>query len=123
MNDVVKEWCAKAEGDYATARRESAARTSPNFDAVCFHAQQCIEKHLKALIICHGSIPPKTHDLVTLGRLAAKVCQLKLPEDALRLLSRAAVAFRYPGEAADKEDATVALRVCRHLRSALRAAR
>ena len=47
MNDTVKEWIQKAEKDYATATRELAALEQPNYDAVCFHAQQCIEKLMK----------------------------------------------------------------------------
>ena len=40
MNEVVREWITKAEGDFATATREMASPENPNFDAVCFHAQQ-----------------------------------------------------------------------------------
>ena len=42
MNEIVKEWIDKAEADFATAERELAARDRENYDAVCFHAQQCI---------------------------------------------------------------------------------
>ena len=48
MNEVVDEWIQKAEGDYVSALREYRARKLPNFDAAGFHAQQCIEKYLKA---------------------------------------------------------------------------
>lgn len=75
MNDTVNEWISKAEGDYATARRELRAAESPNFDAVCFHAQQCIEKLMKALLIRLGVVPPKTHDLVILDRLLTPVAK------------------------------------------------
>jgi len=47
MNATVKEWIDKAEGDYATAGREMQATISPNDDAVCYHAQQCIGKLMK----------------------------------------------------------------------------
>jgi len=66
MNDVVKEWMTKAEGDYRTACREFEA-DKPNYDAVCFHAQQCIEKYMKALLIEKGQVPPKVHDLAVLA--------------------------------------------------------
>ena len=49
MKPLTREWVRKAEGDYATAAREMRARKSPNYDAACFHAQQCVEKYLKAL--------------------------------------------------------------------------
>ena len=44
MNATVKEWIAKAEADFATAGRERRARKNPNYDAICFHAQQGVEK-------------------------------------------------------------------------------
>ncbi len=50
MNEVVQEWLDRAEGDYATARRENAVVEQPNHVAVCFHAQQCIEKLMKGLL-------------------------------------------------------------------------
>jgi HEPN domain-containing protein len=40
LNETVKEWIAKAEGDLSVASRERRVRKSPNWDAVCFHAQQ-----------------------------------------------------------------------------------
>ena len=44
MKPLTGEWVEKAEGDFATASREIRVRKAPNFDAVCFHAQQCAEK-------------------------------------------------------------------------------
>ena len=66
MNEVVRERIDKAEGDYLTATREAQA-APPNYDAACFHAQQCIEKLLKAALIAHGAIPTKTPDLTILS--------------------------------------------------------
>ena len=110
MNDTVKEWIDKAERDLATAKRELAAVEQPNYDAVCFHAQQGIEKLMKALLIQLGAIPTKTHDLSFLDQLLSPVCpKWSWPSDDLRFLTRAAVAFRYPGESADREEAAQAL--------------
>lgn len=50
MQPLKNEWIIKAEGDFATAQREMRARKDPNYDAACFHAQQCAEKYLKALL-------------------------------------------------------------------------
>ncbi len=57
MNATVKEWVDKAEKDFATARRELQVQEDPNFDAVCFHAQQSIEKLMKGLLIHLGVTP------------------------------------------------------------------
>lgn len=120
MNEIVEEWVCKAEGDYATARRELAVTVDPNYDAVCFHAQQCIEKLLKAALIQRGSVPPKTHDLYQL-RLLLKPPPApgEMSTEALRYLTRAALDFRYPGEFADLEQARQALQIRESLRSAL----
>ena len=53
MNATVREWITKAEADYWTASRELQVSERPNYDAVCFHAQQCIEKLTKEVLF-HG---------------------------------------------------------------------
>ncbi|HQK23390.1 MAG TPA: HEPN domain-containing protein [Candidatus Latescibacteria bacterium] len=101
MNEVVREWVTKAEGDFRTASRECRARQNPNFDAVCFHAQQCVEKLMKAALISAGLVPPKTHDLEQLDRLLKQThTRWDVDLTDLRYLARASVAFRYPGESA-----------------------
>ena len=49
MKPITKEWVDKAEEDWSTALREVRVRKNPSYDSVCFHAQQCAEKYLKAL--------------------------------------------------------------------------
>jgi HEPN domain-containing protein len=121
MNATVKEWVAKAEGDYATAERELHPTGTPNLDAVCFHAEQCIEKLMKALLIDRGVTPPRSHDLVALDRLLAPACpEWAWPVEELRLLTRAAVDFRYPGESADQNEASEAFDIATRLRAQLR---
>jgi HEPN domain-containing protein len=120
MNDTVKEWIDKADRDLATARRELAAIEQENYDAVCFHAQQCIEKLMKALLIQLDMMPTKTHDLAFLDQLLAPVCPgWSWSSDDLRFLTRAAVAFRYPGESADREDAAQAFDIGSRMREKL----
>ncbi|TKJ40077.1 DNA-binding protein [candidate division LCP-89 bacterium B3_LCP] len=120
MSDLLKEWLTKAEGDYVTAKREAEALKSPNYDAACFHAQQCIEKLMKAALIKFSSTPPKTHDLYQLYILLEPLCVDFRPDiKDLRYLTRAAVDFRYPGESADREEAEEAIAICSCLRKAL----
>lgn len=117
MNQVIQEWVTKAEGDFSTAEREFAVISNPNYDAVCFHSQQCIEKLIKALMIKFKATPPKVHDLAELARLIAPLCPSWQPRvEDLNYLTRAAVDFRYPGEAADKEEAGGAVKIARTLR-------
>jgi HEPN domain-containing protein len=120
MNETVREWIAKAEGDYWTANRELHASEWLNYDAVCFHSQQCIEKLMKAVLIHRSTVPPRIHDLAQLDRvLASSVPDWSWPVEELRFLTRAAVGYRYPGEMADQEEATQALDICVRLRERL----
>jgi len=67
MIALVNEWIQKAEGDFISALREYRARKFPNFDAAGFHAQQCIEKYMKALLQRQNVRFEKIHDLLALG--------------------------------------------------------
>lgn len=112
----------KAEGDYASALRELRARKAPNYDAACFHAQQCAEKYLKACLQERDIPFGKTHDLsVLLSGLAASKPALELLRPALRALSVFAVEYRYPGESADKKTAKDVVGLCTEIRKELRA--
>jgi HEPN domain-containing protein len=121
MQPLTTEWVAKAEADSTTARRELRARKAPNYDAACFHAQQCAEKYLKARLQEDGIAFPRTHDLVVLLNL------IHIPDPALtalladlQLLTAFGVAFRYPGASADRAMARDAVSRCLAIRTAVR---
>ena len=121
MKPTTAEWIEKAEGDFATMQRESRARKDPNYDAICFHAQQCAEKYLKARLAHAGVEFGKVHDLVAiLGQVLAVQPDWEIFREDLAYLSDFAVSFRYPGESADKESAVDAVRRCRFFRKIAR---
>jgi HEPN domain-containing protein len=96
MKNITSEWVAKAEGDFAMMQRESRARKSPNFDGICFHAQQCAEKYLKGLLAQHDISFGKTHDLAPLlDQLLPLYPKWEDFRRDLAYLSAFAVAFRY----------------------------
>lgn len=121
MKPETTEWVQKAEGDMNTAQREFAVQDEPNHDAVCFHAQQCAEKYLKARLIEAGLPVMRTHDLeILLNQLLPFEAGLVVLLQAVRILSAMAVEVRYPGMAADEEDAAEALRSSKKIRDAIR---
>ena len=121
MKPATNAWLRKAEGDHDTALRELRARRRPNYDAACFHAQQAIEKHLKALLTERGKLFPKIHDLVKLGEwCGAFVPHLIFYEEELDRLARYAVVFRYPGETATRAEAATAIAAMRRVRTFLK---
>lgn len=121
MKPLTREWVEKGEGDRSTARRELRVRKSPNFDAVCFHAQQCAEKYLKALLQERGAAIPRTHNLEALAKplLAANPALAALAA-SLRTLGAYAVETRYPGRSSDRAMAREALAHCETVRAAVR---
>ncbi|MGD2108555.1 MAG: HEPN domain-containing protein [Phycisphaerae bacterium] len=120
MNGTVEEWIAKAEGDFRTAEREVQADECPNYGAVCFHCQQCVEKLLKAVLIEHGTRPPRIHDLLVLSDQVRNLDANWMASDAaLRFLTQGATMFRYPAESATCEHAEQAFAFCTRLREDL----
>ncbi|HZG50944.1 MAG TPA: HEPN domain-containing protein [Pyrinomonadaceae bacterium] len=123
MKSITHEWVLKAEGDFGTATRELSVTVNPTYDAVSFHAQRCAEKYLKARLQEADIFFGKTHDLTTLLDLLLPV---EPTWDALRTdlqaLTVFAVAYRYPGDSADKNDTEEALNKCRNIREIARRA-
>lgn len=121
MKPLTHEWIAKAEGDYTCVMREWRARRAPNYDALCFHAQQCVEKYLKA-ILQESNIPfEKTHNLIALLDQVLSLSPLWASyRTAFNTLGAYAVAFRYPGESATRDIARDALDICRRFRQKAR---
>jgi HEPN domain-containing protein len=121
MKPITQEWVNKAEGDFATAQRELQVQQMPNYDAVCFHSQQCAEKYLKACLQEENIAFNKTHDLSTLLDLLLPVkpnwATLRPTLDALTTY---AVEFRYPGVSANQAIATQAFQDCVAVRQIIR---
>ena len=107
--EPVRRWTKKAEGDLRAARLLLAANP-PEPDAVAFHAQQAVEKYLKAYLVHLGVDPPRTHDLITLFDLIAPHDDRLEPlRESARPLSPLAVQVRYPFADATVEEAREAL--------------
>ena len=118
MTPLAAEWVEKAEGDVATAERELRARSRPNYDAACFHAQQAGEKYLKGDLQERDARIPRTHDLTQLlGMGVALDAAFDIQRAALILLDRYAVAYRYPGQLANRAEARESVKAMRGVRA------
>lgn len=118
---AVPEWMAKAEGDWE-ALEILLTRDSPGLrDAVVFHAQQCVEKLLKARLIQLGQTVDKIHDLAALSRqLEAVDRQWSWDDEELADLSSGAVLARYPGFETSVEEQAELVEIASRVRRALR---
>ena len=91
-------WLRKADRDLKVARRELESE-NPVTEAVCFHAQQAVEKYLKAFLVYHNRPFRKTHDIAELLHLCIKVDKSfeKFMNEKVVKLTVYSVDTRYPG--------------------------
>ncbi len=75
---------------------ERTTRSPGPYDTACFHAQQAVEKYLKAILALAGSPIPRTHDLEDIYRYCLAIAPaLLLDPMELSLLTPYAVQLRY----------------------------
>jgi HEPN domain-containing protein len=123
MSPSSSDWVEKAEEDFHASLTLSRMRRPPLNDAVCFHAQQCVEKYLKARLLEAEIDFPRSYDLVLLLDLLHPVEPLWEPlRDRFSFLSASSVTMRYPGMSATTEMAKEALQICTQVRALARAA-
>ena len=106
-----EDWIAHAQSDLRMAKlgREDGEIM---FEQVCFHAQQAVEKSMKAVLLARKVDFPLTHDLEVLMDIGQKA-GIIITENLLDIdtLTPYAVETRYPGylEAISEEDVTEAI--------------
>jgi HEPN domain-containing protein len=112
----------KAEHDLRNAEHTLTLEQDCPFDTVCFHAQQCVEKYIKALLVQRAVDFPKTHDLGALAQLVPPDLPLGLDLPELLLLNRYGIEARYPGdwEPIARQDAEHACDLARTVRQQVR---
>lgn len=116
---VARRWIAKADEDLTAAERLIALDDSLAA-VVCFHAQQAVEKLLKALLVFAGVPFARTHDVIQLVQLLPGDLAPPVPLADLAPLNRYAVEARYPigEEPISGEEARAAIAVSRRVRAA-----
>ncbi|MBE7558641.1 HEPN domain-containing protein [bacterium] len=120
---VARGWVEKAENDLKNAAHTLKLGEDCPTDTVCFHAQQCVEKYLKALLVLAGVPFPRTHDISELLALSPPSVPVQLSLDEQRRLTLYATTTRYPGdeEPVTLEEARRAVAAARRVKKALRA--
>lgn len=101
---LVRQWVESARDDLAWAEMGAAAHQVRGVAQIGFHAQQAIEKLLKALLTAYGIEPEDQHSI---GRLLDQVRRLdRTTGDAVHgaaSLTQYAVYYRYPPRVAGRE--------------------
>ncbi|MCL5278682.1 MAG: HEPN domain-containing protein [Planctomycetes bacterium] len=120
--ELVARWLEKAEDDWRLCHRLITDAQS-YAEATAFHAQQAVEKYLKAFLTWHQVEFPKTHDIKRLLKLAG-IQDPSLAEELSDAadLTAYAVEYRYPGEYAPvtRDEAVGAVAVADRVREQIR---
>lgn len=119
---VSREWVIKAENDLKTAAHTLKLGGECATDTVCIHAQQCVEKYLKAVLVLHAVEFPKTHDIEKLVYLLPRGVLSSWVLEEQRRLTHYATVTRYPGdyETIPLGEARGAVRIARRVRKEIR---
>jgi HEPN domain-containing protein len=119
---VALEWVIKAENDLKTAIHTLKLDHECPTDVVCFHAQQCVEKYVKAFLTLQGIVFPKTHDIEELFRLLPRDLEAAWDVEHQRAFTRYATVTRYPGtyDPVTLRQARLAVAMARKVRQAIR---
>lgn len=119
---IVRGWVEKAENDLKTATCVLKMEEECPPDTVCFHAQQCVEKYLKASLVWKSIDFPKTHDIRLLTELLPVSWRPSLSLDETRRLTIYATVSRYPGDydPISLVEAKEAVKITRRVRTGIR---
>jgi HEPN domain-containing protein len=95
-SSIVILWFKKAESDFKTIENNLKSNDPPT-DAICFHAQQAIEKYMKGALVYFEKHITRTHDLVNLlTSIVQYIPELAEYEELLDDISHYGVEVRYP---------------------------
>jgi HEPN domain-containing protein len=116
-------WVEKAENDLAAAAVIIKAKHPGTAEAVCFHAQQCVEKYLKAVLAWRRIDFPRTHNVDRLVTLLPVNDRPALSQAEQTQLTTYAADVRYPGDYAPVSltEARQAVKLARRVRKQIRA--
>jgi HEPN domain-containing protein len=119
---VAREWTTKGDNDLKNAVHTLKLGKECPTDTVCFHAQQCVEKYLKAFLVALEKPFPKTHDIESLVSLMPKDIRLGLTTEEQRRLTEYATVLRYPGpyEAIPLTEAKLAVKLAQQVQRKIR---
>ena len=92
MSREYETWLMFAHEDLQMAELAIANKI---YNQVCFHAQQCSEKAIKALLIAQEKTPPRSHRLGDLVNLLNPNPLVAIALD-IQLLDRFYISTRYP---------------------------
>ena len=122
VSTVARQWAQKAEADLINATHTLTIVKNCPTETACFHAQQCVEKYLKSVLVLRGVDFPRTHSIRALVEMLPAGLRPKLAIIEQDQLTEYATTTRYPGdyEPISLSDARRAIRMAKRVRAEIR---
>ena len=95
---ILREWLEKAENDLTAAVQILKLGKAAPMDTICYHAQECVEKYLKAVLVHRGRPVPKTHVIQDVMKLVPRRRRPRLSTAEQKQLTKYAAVIRYPDD-------------------------
>jgi HEPN domain-containing protein len=131
MNDLnqeilhkVRQWLDHADEDLRLAQHGLRLKSGCPYRLIAYHAQQCVEKYLKAYLVYRRIDFPYTHNISLLLELCVEQ-QVSWPEtiQEAKLLTSYAITTRYPGDdEVTKEETDNAIHIATKVRQVVQSA-
>lgn len=121
--EKVRQWADYADEDLRLAVHALQIEEGCPCRLIAYHAQQCVEKYLKAFLVMCGVDFPYTHNI---GRLLELFAEHSGPVGEIESadeLTPYAITTRYPGEDEEvsNEEAINAVEIAKRVRNVIRA--
>lgn len=98
QKEYIRQWLYKANEDIAVVRQLTVDHPELYTGAICYHAQQAVEKYFKAFLVYHNVDFKKVHDLDYLLLLCMKIEPADFESVNLESLNDYGVSVRYPDD-------------------------
>lgn len=95
--EYINNWIFRAREDISVIENLEKSGIEYYTSTICFHAQQAVEKYLKAFLIYHDVDFPRTHDVDFLLLMSQKEDKDNFQFD-FKSLTEFGVAVRYPDD-------------------------
>ena len=124
-NELLKkvlQWITFADDDLQFAQHGLTITKKPPCRLIAFHAQQCVEKYLKAFLVFKNVDFPYTHNISTLLELCLKYNAWTVELKDAKQLTAFAISSRYPGEDEEvsRDEAVNAIFIATNVRNVIR---
>ena len=97
-NEEVKEWFEIGDRDFDAAQILNGA-VRRHLEVICYQCAQAAEKYLKGYLVFNDIVPEKTHDLIKLNKVCAKInSDFQEIYDVCKFLTTFATDVRYPNK-------------------------